>query len=261
MIDIGINLTNTRFDKDRDEVILNAKLNGVNGLLVTGTNILESQKAVNLCEKHSGYLCSTAGVHPHDADNVQSDYLDCIEKLTESIYVKAIGECGLDFNRNFSTADNQINVFSNQIELAAKLNLPLFLHQRDAFDLWYKMLSPYFDKVPAMIAHCFTGSINELQQCLDAGMYIGITGWLCDERRGQELRADVHMIPLERLLIETDAPYLTPRTIRPKPKSSRNEPSYLSYIVDTIADLTDYSAKQIREQTEYNSRRIFNWTC
>jgi TatD DNase family protein len=259
LIDIGVNLTNTRFDKDRDDVILRAKSNGANGLLVTGTNVLESQKAVELCKKYSSYLFSTAGVHPHDADNVQDDYIDCIEKLTHSNFVKAIGECGLDFNRNFSTADNQIKVFSAQIKLAEKLNLPLFLHQRDAFDEWYQMLSPYFDKVPAMIAHCFTGSISELQQCLDADMYIGITGWLCDERRGQELRDAVHMIPLERLLIETDAPYLTPRTIRPKPKSSRNEPRYLPYIVKTIAELTGYSEQQIKAQTEINSRRIFNW--
>jgi TatD DNase family protein len=259
LIDIGINLTNTRFDKDRDDVILRAKSNGVNGLLVTGTNIAESQKAVELCQKYPNYLCSTAGVHPHDADNVQSDYLDRIESLAESACVKAIGECGLDFNRNFSTADNQRKVFSDQIKLAAKLELPLFLHQRDAFDEWYQILSPYFNKVPAMISHCFTGSTSELQQCLDVGMYIGITGWLCDERRGKELREAVQIIPLERLLIETDAPYLTPKTIRPKPKSSRNEPCHLSYIVQAIAELTDYSEQQIKEQTEYNSRRIFNW--
>jgi len=259
LIDIGINLTSTRFEKDRDDVILRAKSHGVSGLLVTGTNILESQKAVELCRKYPSYLCSTAGVHPHDADNVQRDYLVRIEKLAESTSVKAIGECGLDFNRNFSTPDNQRKVFASQIELAAKLNLPLFLHQRDAFDEWYQMLSPYFNRVPAMIAHCFTGSSSELQRCLDAGMYIGITGWLCDERRGKELRDAVKMIPLERLLIETDAPYLTPRTIKPKPKSSRNEPCYLSYIVETIAELTDYSAQQIKEHTEYNSRRIFNW--
>lgn len=259
MIDIGINLTNNRFDKDRDDVLLRAKSNGVNGLLVTGTNILESQKALKLCQKYANYLNCTVGVHPHDADNVQHDYIDLIEKLAESPFVKAIGECGLDFNRNFSTPENQIKVFSNQIELAAKLDLPLFLHQRDAFEQWYSLLLPYVDKIPAMVAHCFTGSINELQQCLDAGMYIGITGWLCDERRGKELRDAVSVIPLERLMIETDAPYLTPRTIKPKPKSSRNEPSYLPYIVRAIAEFTDYSEQQIIEQTEQNSRQVFNW--
>jgi len=259
LIDIGINLTNNRFDKDCDEVLLRAKSNGINGLLVTGTNISESQKAIKLCQKYANYLNCTAGVHPHDADNVQDDYIDLIEKLAESPFVKAIGECGLDFNRNFSTPENQIKVFSNQIELAAKLKLPLFLHQRDAFDTWYQLLYPYIDKIPAMVAHCFTGSIKELQQCLDAGMYIGITGWLCDERRGKELRDAVSFIPLERLMIETDAPYLTPKTIKPKPKSSRNEPGYLPYIVRAIAELTSYSEQQIIEQTEQNSRQVFNW--
>jgi len=259
LIDIGVNLTNNRFDKDRDEVILRAMSGGINGLLITGTNIVESKKAIKLCQKYPGYLSCTVGIHPHDADHAQYGYIDEIRKLATSVSVRAIGECGLDFNRNFSTPDNQIKIFSNQIELAAELNLPLFLHQRDAFDEWYQLLLPYIDKVPAMVAHCFTGSTNELQQCLDAGMYIGITGWLCDERRGKELREAVRLIPLERLMIETDAPYLTPRTIRPKPKSSRNEPSYLPYIVRALAELTNYTEQQLIKQTELNTRRIFSW--
>jgi len=259
LIDIGVNLTNNRFDKDCDEVISRAISSGVNGLLVTGTNILESKKAIELCQRYPGYLNCTAGIHPHYADNAQYDYIDVIKELADSLFVRAVGECGLDFNRNFSTPDNQIKIFSSQIVLAAELNLPIFLHQRDAFDKWYQLLLPYIDKIPAMVAHCFTGSTSELQQCLDAGMYIGITGWLCDERRGKELREAVQLIPLERLMIETDAPYLTPKSIRPKPKSSRNEPSYLPYIVRTLAELTDYTEQQLIKQTELNTRRIFSW--
>lgn len=258
MIDIGVNLSNTRFDKDREDVIFRAHQAGVNALLITGTSVDESIKAAKLCEDHTGYLFSTAGVHPHDADNVADNYLSSLESLANLPQVKAIGECGLDFNRNFSAPEQQIKVFGEQVELSAQLNLPLFLHQRDAFETWFKILSPYIDKIPALVAHCFTGSLTEAKRCLDANMYIGITGWLCDERRGQELRELVRYIPLDRLMIETDAPYLTPRTIRPKPKSSRNEPAYLIHIVNQLAELTEYSAEEIATQSQVNSRTVFN---
>ena len=153
---------------------------------------------------------------------------------------------------------NQKNVFTEQAKLAQKLKLPLFLHQRDAFNEWFTILTPYFDSIPYMVSHCFTGTAEELNLCLEADMYIGITGWICDERRGQGLRDIVSKIPLNRLMIETDAPYLTPRTIRPKPKSSRNEPAYLPYIVNQIAELTEYSVQEIMEHSEKNSRIVFN---
>jgi TatD DNase family protein len=264
LIDIGVNLTNKRFDKDRVEVLTRAKLAGVTQLLLTGTNVEESEQALAFCHQYQsdfkGLLYSTAGVHPHDADNAGSDYLTALETLALQPFVKAIGECGLDFNRNFSAPAQQKKVFSEQVALAAKLNMPLFLHQRDAFEPWFDILSPYFDRVPAMVSHCFTGTADELQQCLNADMYIGITGWLCDERRGQALRDIVASIPLNRLLIETDAPYLTPRTIRPKPKSSRNEPSYLSYIVDEIASITGIDQNEIACQTTINAKHVFNLT-
>ncbi len=257
MIDIGVNLINSRFDKDREAVIERAKNAHIEAMLVTGTNVRESHHAHLLCQQYPQFLFSTAGVHPHDADNVAPDYIDQIAKLAQHQQVKAIGECGLDFNRNFSAPDQQKKVFLAQIQLAEKMKLPLFLHQRDAFEPWFELLEPFVKKVPAMVSHCFTGTSEELNHCLDAGMYIGITGWLCDERRGQGLRDIVQDIPLERLLIETDAPYLTPRTIRPRPKSSRNEPSYLPHIVTTLSALTDYTEKQIIEQTRLNSRYVF----
>ncbi|MBL0711915.1 MAG: TatD family hydrolase, partial [Colwellia sp.] len=128
----------------------------------------------------------------------------------------------------------------------------------DAFETWFSELKPFIDKVPAMVAHCFTGNKQELQQCLSAGMYIGITGWLCDERRGQELRDIVNLIPLNRLLIETDAPYLTPRTIKPRPKSSRNEPSYLPYVVEQLAIITAIDSQEIACQTTINAKKVFD---
>jgi len=258
LIDIGVNFTNKRFDKDRTAVIERAKNKGINAFLVTGTNISESQKALTLCQQFPEYLSCTAGVHPHDADHVSADYLEKLAALAGDIQVKAIGECGLDFNRNFSAPEQQIKVFQQQIDLAIELDMPLFLHQRDAFEPWLSLLKPAFDKVPAMVAHCFTGNEKELKTCLAADMYIGITGWLCDERRGQELRDIIQHIPLNRLMLETDAPYLTPRTIRPKPKSSRNEPSYLPYVVKSYAEITGISPQEIIEQSTANAQRVFN---
>lgn len=257
MIDIGVNLTNSRFDKDVEDVISRANNAGVQHILVTGTSVPESEKALALCERLPSRLSCTAGIHPHDADNAGTSFINDLNSLAQSHHVKAIGECGLDFNRNFSTPKNQKSVFLAQIKLAHQLNLPLFLHQRDAFDEWYELLAPYIGKVPAMVSHCFTGTKTQLEKCLDAGMYIGITGWVCDERRGQELRDIIDLIPLERLMIETDAPYLTPRTIRPKPKSSRNEPSYLSYIVREIASITGHTEEALITHTTRNAQRVF----
>lgn len=262
MIDIGVNLTNKRFDKDRDELIVRAKKHGVEQLLITGTSVVESQQAWQLCQQYQqqfpNTLFSTAGVHPHDADGVSDDYLTQLMQLAAQPQVKAIGECGLDFNRNFSKPEQQLIVFKDQINLAAELGMPLFLHQRDAFAPWFAELKPFIDRVPAMVAHCFTGNKSELEQCIAAKMYIGITGWLCDERRGQELQDIIKLIPLSQLLIETDAPYLTPRTIRPRPKSSRNEPSYLPHIVQKIAEISAIDPEEIACQTTVNARKVFN---
>lgn len=262
MIDIGVNLTNKRFDKDRYDVIQRAKALSVEQLLITGTSVYESQQAVALCQSYQqqfpNTLFSTAGVHPHDADGVSDDYLSQLAQLASLPEVKAIGECGLDFNRNFSAPEQQIKVFKEQVKLAATLGMPLFLHQRDAFSSWFAELEPFVNKIPAMVAHCFTGNKNELEQCIAANMYIGITGWLCDERRGKELQDILKLIPLNRLLIETDAPYLTPRTIRPRPKSSRNEPSYLPYIVQKISEITTVDPDEIACQTSINARKAFN---
>lgn len=262
MIDIGVNLTNKRFDKDREALLIRAKNAGINQLLITGTNVKESKDALALCQLYQHQfpdtLFSTAGIHPHDADGVSRDFLDELTLLAENPAVKAIGECGLDFNRNFSAPDQQITVFKAQITLAKQLSMPLFLHQRDAFEPWFTALQPYLNHVPAMVAHCFTGSKEELTTCINAGMYIGITGWVCDERRGQALQDIISLIPLDRLLVETDAPYLTPRTIKPKPKSSRNEPSHLPFIIEKIAEITALDPNDIACQTSRNAQQVFN---
>jgi len=262
MIDIGVNLTNKRFDKDRTELIIRAMNKGITQLLVTGTSVEESKKALLLCQHYRdnfpNTLYATAGIHPHDADGVSDTYLSELAGVASDPSIKAIGECGLDFNRNFSEPKQQIRVFKEQIHLAKQLGMPLFLHQREAFQPWFDELYPFIDSIPAMVAHCFTGNKEELMRCIDVDMYIGITGWICDERRGKDLQDIVKLIPLNRLLVETDAPYLTPRTIKPKPKSSRNEPSYLPFVIEKIANLIALDPSELACQTSLNARQAFN---
>lgn len=259
MIDIGLNLTNSRFDKDRAQVINEAHQANVCTMLITGTNVDESRQALNLTQQFPN-VYSTAGVHPHDADHVSNDYLTTLASLANHQNVKAIGECGLDFNRNFSTPENQKRVFAEQLDLAKQTQLPVFLHQRDAFADWQNILKPRIKSLCGGVSHCFTGDLNELKQCLDMGLYIGITGWICDPRRGQELYDLAKYIPLDRVLIETDAPYLTPRNIRPKPKSSRNEPKYLTFVAHTLAEAMQVDEQLLIEHTSNNAERLFAFT-
>ena len=257
MIDIGINLTNKRFDKDFELVIENAKSAGVNALIVTGTSIEESQQAIKLCSQRPEYLYCTAGIHPHDAKTFNEKSLTTLRSLANNKQVKAIGECGLDFNRNFSTPNEQEFAFVQQLELAIELQLPVFMHERDTNGRFIELLKPYIKQLPNAVLHCFTGSQSDLENCLELGLHVGITGWICDERRGTELLDLVKLIPHDRLMIETDAPYLLPRSMRPKPKSSRNEPKYLPYIAQTIANARGESLKQLVQQTEQNSKLFF----
>ncbi|PKF49712.1 3'-5' ssDNA/RNA exonuclease TatD [Enterovibrio nigricans] len=257
MIDIGVNLTSSRFDKDRDDVVARAKEAGISAMVLTGTDLVSSPAAAALASQYSGFCYSTAGVHPHDAKMVEDLSLPSIRTLAELPQVVAIGECGLDFNRDFSPRPQQEAVFEAQLKLAAALNMPVFLHCRDAHARFMAILTPWLDKIPAAVLHCFTGSEDELKECLDAGLYIGITGWVCDERRGEALREIVPLIPDDKILIETDAPYLLPRDLKPKPKSSRNEPRYLPHIAKEIALLRQQDAEQLITHSINNSRRFF----
>ncbi|MGF1683060.1 3'-5' ssDNA/RNA exonuclease TatD [Photobacterium minamisatsumaniensis] len=257
MIDIGVNLTNSRFDKDRDEVISRAQQAGVNGLILTGTSIEESQQALQMARRWPQYCYSTAGVHPHDAKTVDDLTFPQIRDLALSPEVVAIGECGLDFNRDFSPRPQQEAVFEAQLALAAELNMPVFMHCRDAHERFIDILKPWRDKLPAAVLHCFTGSDSELRECLALDLHIGITGWVCDERRGTELRNIVQYIPDNRLMIETDCPYLLPRDYRPKPKSSRNEPKFLPHIATVIAECRRQPAEVVMAQSYTTTKAFF----
>ncbi|MBJ7223440.1 MULTISPECIES: 3'-5' ssDNA/RNA exonuclease TatD [unclassified Brenneria] len=257
MFDIGVNLTSTQFAKDRGQVIARAKQAGVRGMLVTGTNVDESRQALALALAYPDYCWATAGVHPHDASRWQASAAEQIYRMAQSDPVVAIGECGLDFNRNFSPPEQQEQAFSAQLALAAELSLPVFLHCRDAHARFITLLTPWLSKLPAAVIHCFTGNRSELEECLSAGLMIGITGWVCDERRGLELRALLTDIPADRLLLETDAPYLLPRDLTPKPASRRNESCFLPHIVRQVAGWREEDAAWLGQKTDENARRVF----
>ncbi|MBP2836299.1 3'-5' ssDNA/RNA exonuclease TatD [Dickeya parazeae] len=257
MFDIGVNLTSPQFRSDREQVVSRARQAGVTGLLLTGTNASESGQAYLLAAQYPDYCWSTAGVHPHDASSWSDDTAALIHQLAGREQVLAIGECGLDFNRNFSTPEEQELAFSAQLAIAAEHDMPVFLHCRDAHVRFMALLTPWLDKLPAAVLHCFTGSGDELDECLRAGLMIGITGWVCDERRGLALRALLPRIPDDRLLLETDAPYLLPRDLHPKPASRRNEPCFLPHIVHQVALWRGQDAQWLGRNVDENARRIF----
>jgi TatD DNase family protein len=257
LVDIGANLTHDSFDRDRDQVIERAIDAGVTRMIVTGTDGDSSGKAQALAKTRPGTLYSTAGLHPHHASAYSRTLRDTLARLARQEQVVAIGECGLDYFRNFSSVDEQRMAFKSQLELAVESGLPVFLHQRDAHDDFVSILKPLIGDISAGVAHCFTGDRAALHDCLEMGLYIGVTGWICDERRGTVLREIAADIPLERLMIETDAPYLLPRTLDPVPKSRRNEPAYLTEVLRGVADAMRHSASAVANATTDNARRFF----
>jgi TatD DNase family protein len=253
MIDIGANLTHASFRDDVADVLARARAAGVSEVIVTGTSVEESAAAAHLAEQFG--LHATAGVHPHHAGQCDDTTISAIEAIARHPRNVAIGECGLDFNRNYARHPDQEKWFAAQIELALKLAKPLFLHSRDAHPRFAEILRSF--RIERAVAHCFTGEKEELHAYLDLGLYIGITGWICDERRGRHLLELVRDIPADRLLVETDSPYLTPRDLKPQPKARRNEPTFLPHIVDTIARAVGRTADEIAAQTAENARRFF----
>lgn len=257
LVDIGANLTHGSFDEDRDQVIERASVAGVTRIVVTGTDGDSSQDAVALARSRPGKLFATAGMHPHHASDYSPAVRETLAELTEDDAVVAVGECGLDYFRNFSTPADQRSAFESLLELAVQSGLPVFLHQRDAHDDFVTALQPVIDKISAGVAHCFTGDRDALHEYLSMGLYIGITGWICDERRGGTLKDAVADIPLDRLMIETDSPYLLPRTLDPKPKTRRNEPAYLPEVLGVIAEAMQESVATVAQATTANAERFF----
>lgn len=238
LIDIGINLTNKSFKHDLTEILQRAYQARVLQMIITGTSEHESKQALALCLNHDKtgkHLFSTAGIHPHHAKEWTNETPILLTQLLQQPTVKAVGECGLDFNRDFSPRLTQEIVFEEHLNLAIILKKPVFMHERDASERFIAILKQFRDQLTNAVVHCFTGDKKVLYQYLDMDLHIGITGWICDERRGKHLKDLVKDIPTNRLMIETDGPYLLPRSLKIKPQDHRNEPAFLSEVLNTVA--------------------------
>ena len=255
--DIGVNLTDKQFRDDQDEVLERARSAGVTWQLLTGTNVDESRLAMELASQHDD-LFSTAGLHPHSARFYSPALEKELRELLTQKSVKAAGEMGLDFNRDFSPRPDQERAFEAQLALAVEYRLPVFLHERDAHERFAPILKAHRDHLVGAVVHCFTGSRQALFDYLDLDCHIGITGWVCDERRGKPLAELVHNIPDNRLLLETDAPYLLPRDLpEPPPQKRRNEPSLLPWIGKRVATLREQDVASVAQLTSANARALF----
>lgn len=265
--DIGVNLMDKRFDADREQVVGRAHAAGVEGLLITGTDVANSALAAGFSDRYNRalllapseptYLASTAGVHPHNADALSDTTATTLAKLLRKPHVRAVGECGLDFNRNFSSPAKQRRAFQMQIELASDCGLPLFVHDRDSNGEVASLLEQSPIAPDRVVVHCFTGDAQTLATYRERGYYVGITGWVTDPKRGEPLSALLSTIPQDRLLLETDAPYLWPRNAPTKPKSGRNEPSYLPWVAEYIAQRCGIELATLAANTTANARRLF----
>ncbi len=257
LIDIGANLGHESFDADLDVVLARAAGAGVSQLVVTGASRAGSVRSLELARAHPGLLFATAGVHPHHATEYTEEADTEVRALLAHPEVVAVGECGLDYHRDFSPRPAQRRAFERQLQLAVDTGKPLFLHQRDAHADFMAMMKSFDGRIGPAVVHCFTGTREECFDALDAGYFIGITGWLCDERRGQHLREFVKDIPAGRLMVETDAPYLLPRTVRPLPSHRRNEPMYLRHIVEELARDRGESFETTAAATTSTAREFF----
>jgi len=260
LIDIGANLTHDSFDSDREAVIDAAREAGVTQMVVTGASAEGSRRALELSEQYPGVLFGTAGVHPHRASDYDEDTDRLLRELLGHENMVAAGEAGLDYFRDFSPRPDQRCAFEAQLQIGADTGLPMFLHLRDAHEDFLATLKLRRDELSDVVVHCFTGSREELHAYLDLDCHIGITGWICDERRGEHMKAYLGDIPADRLMIETDAPYLKPRNLQPRVKSHRNEPRWLPWILGTLAAARGDRPEDLARATLENARRFFRLT-
>ncbi|XP_066140026.1 3'-5' ssDNA/RNA exonuclease TatD [Euwallacea fornicatus] len=279
LIDVGANLTNKKYSRDLDSVVQRAKDSGVQKIMVTGTSVKGSKEALRLTRIYPGTLYSTAGIHPHDAKSYDDQSWEELKRIVQNPECVAIGECGLDYNRNFSEPEDQKAVFEKHINLAIEHNKPLFIHERDAFNELNEILDRYSNNLPPVVIHCFTGSFENALAYLSKGYYIGLTGYLCKDKSDSGVRKLLvdNLIPLDRLLVETDAPFMYPNTRASKLPThvkegltersmtflhryctfQRNEPSSLPAIVEMIAAFMNKKPEEVALATSFNAMKLF----
>ncbi len=269
MIDIGANLAHDSFDMDREAVFARAWDAGVEAIILTGSCRASNVAVQALCATAPDRLFATAGVHPHHAADWTDEDAALITALAEQPALVSLGECGLDYHRDLSPREVQRKVFATQLALAVTLKKPVFLHQRSAHEDFIAILRAYRADLVDVCVHCFTDTQAAMDDYLALDCHIGITGWVCDKRRGAELRAIVPSIPSQRLLIETDAPYLLPGNLprgqrpgkrhddKPGIDGRRNEPAYLPWVAQALAELRGENLTDLQRFTADNARRFF----
>lgn len=268
LVDSHCHLDARRFNADREAVIARAAESDVTRIVNPGVDLPSSRAAVELAQQHE-CVYAAVGVHPHDAKTLDANVLKELERLAASPKIVAIGEIGLDYYRDLSPRDAQRRVLEAQLELAAELGLPVIIHDRDAHDDvlailrdWHSSLYPQGASSTLRsslhgrvgVVHSFSGNVAMAERVLALGFYIGVSGPVTYENAGR-LRDVARAIPLERLLIETDAPYLTPEPHR----RQRNEPGYVRLVAQAIARAKRLNLDQVAAHTSANARALFGW--
>ena len=257
-IDIACNFTHDSFKDNLDEVLNNAEHAGVDKfvLLCASLDDIDPIKVIQNNTPEKFFI--SAGIHPHHATEILEINYDALFNKLKSINPNAIGETGLDYFRNISPPDIQKKSFGMHIEIAKELNLPLYLHQRDAHSDFIRIIKENISNFPKFVVHCFTGTQAELDEYLELGAYIGLTGWICDAKRNIDLRKSIKNIPIEKMMIETDSPYLIPKNLMVKPNKNINEPKYLPHIANEICELTGYELEELKSATSNNAIKFFS---
>ena len=257
LIDIGANLTHPELYNQLDKIVENIKTADIKKVIITSSNLGDTKTALNIINLYPDLFYTTVGFHPHNAKDFSLEDVDKIHDYGKDKNIVAIGECGLDYYREYSTKEQQIYCFEEQLSIAESLELPLFLHERHAHKDFSKILKSHINKIKNSVVHCFTGTKNELKTYLDMGCYIGITGWISDTNRGKHLHDLLEYIPEDRLMIETDSPYLIPHNL-PFKHNGINEPSFLNFVAQTIAECLNKDINEIKEVTCKNTKRFFS---
>ena len=257
LIDIGANLTHPELYNQLDKIVENLQIADIKKVIITSSNLRDTKTALDIINLYPDLFYTTIGFHPHNAKDFSLEDIDKIHEYGKDKKIVAIGECGLDYYREYSTKEQQIYCFEEQLSIAESLKLPLFLHERHAHKDFTKILKSHINKIKNCVVHCFTGTENELKVYLDMGCYIGITGWISDTNRGKHLHDLLEYIPEDRLMIETDAPYLIPHNL-PFKHNGINEPSFLNFVAQTIAECLNKDINVIKEVTYNNTKKFFS---
>ncbi|MBI2287749.1 MAG: TatD family hydrolase [Chloroflexi bacterium] len=259
IVDTHAHLDMDAFAKDRPEAIARALKAGVAMMITVGTSLESSKKAIELAEKYPEIL-ATVGIHPHDVAGVDKTYIARLAEIASHPRVVAIGEVGLDFYRNYSPHEAQLQALKWQLDLAAKLQLPVIIHCRQAEKDMLKLLHDWVssrkspqEESPGVI-HCFSGNSDTAHQYLDMGFYLSLGAYI-GYTASQSWHHVIREIPADRLLVETDCPFLPP----PSYRGQRNEPSYIPLTVETLARIRDESPEMVARETTQNAQRLFRF--